>query len=207
MQNKPIKLMQIPLELPYRQILFRLGYSSSSQIEVAQQLFLDETIAACFSNIFAKGLYLIVPIASNDGAELVLSDGSRICSSALAKMLSGHQELWLAAATVGPAISELSNNYFATKQAAAATICDAVGSECADAAMDFLQNYASSQLKRSARFLSKRRFSPGYADLSLEVQKDFFRWLELTSFGMELNESFQLIPEKSVTAFAGIMLS
>ena len=49
------------------------------------------------------------------------------------------------------------------------------------------------------------RFSPGYGDLPLELQKDFFRVLEPSrKIGLTLNTSMLMTPSKSVTAIIGI---
>lgn len=50
------------------------------------------------------------------------------------------------------------------------------------------------------------RFSPGYGDLPLEIQKDFIKVLETEKrCGVRLNSGCLMYPEKSVTAIAGIM--
>lgn len=49
------------------------------------------------------------------------------------------------------------------------------------------------------------RFSPGYGDLPLDVQKSISAILKLpTVLGVNLTDEFLLIPTKSVTAFIGI---
>lgn len=49
------------------------------------------------------------------------------------------------------------------------------------------------------------RFSPGYQDLSLEVQRDIFRVLEPNKhIGLCLGDSCVMSPSKSVTAFVGV---
>ena len=51
----------------------------------------------------------------------------------------------------------------------------------------------------------RTRFSPGYGDLSLEVQREVFRVLEpARHIGLCLNDSFVMSPSKSVTAFVGV---
>ena len=53
--------------------------------------------------------------------------------------------------------------------------------------------------------LLRPRFSPGYGDLPLEVQKDIFSLLECHKrIGVSLNESLLMSPSKSVTAFVGL---
>ena len=73
--------------------------------------------------------------------------------------------------------------------------------------MDFLQNYAATKMKRSNRTLTDCRFSPGYGSWLLTAQKDFFRWLNLQNFGLTLTDGMLLLPEKSVTALAGVKVN
>lgn len=52
------------------------------------------------------------------------------------------------------------------------------------------------------------RFSPGYGDYPIELQREFLRRLDAPrKIGLSANESFLLIPSKSVTAIAGLSLS
>ena len=49
------------------------------------------------------------------------------------------------------------------------------------------------------------RFSPGYGDLKLDHQKDWFRLLDISKqIGVELTDSLLMVPTKSVTALIGI---
>jgi len=49
------------------------------------------------------------------------------------------------------------------------------------------------------------RFSPGFGDLPLELQKDIFFALQPhRNIGLTLNESLLMSPSKSVTAIIGI---
>jgi len=52
---------------------------------------------------------------------------------------------------------------------------------------------------------TKPRYSPGYGDLPLDVQKAFFAVLDCPrKIGLTLNESMLMSPSKSVTAIIGI---
>jgi cobalamin-dependent methionine synthase I len=52
--------------------------------------------------------------------------------------------------------------------------------------------------------MDDKRYSPGYGDMPLEMQKIFFSQLHLEELKMVLNDNFYMIPEKSVTAFAAV---
>ena len=83
-------------------------------------------------------------------------------------------------------------------------IFDAAASETADAAMDFLHGVSAKNLLSQGLSLDKRRYSPGYGDMPLAMQKIFFSHLHLDELGMVLCDNFYMIPEKSVTAFAAV---
>lgn len=52
---------------------------------------------------------------------------------------------------------------------------------------------------------TRSRYSPGYFDLDIAEQAKIFSLLEITKrCGITLTDTFQMIPTKSVTAFAGI---
>lgn len=48
--------------------------------------------------------------------------------------------------------------------------------------------------------VSSRRFSPGYCDISLLNQKEFFRFLNPGQIGIRVTASGSMLPEKSITA-------
>ncbi|OQC25694.1 MAG: Vitamin B12 dependent methionine synthase, activation domain [Deltaproteobacteria bacterium ADurb.Bin072] len=75
----------------------------------------------------------------------------------------------------------------------------------ADAALDWIMDYAGQDLLRSSRRLTRKRFSAGYGDFSLENQQTMFDMLQLGEIGIRMTPAKVLIPEKSVTAVAGVL--
>ena len=61
------------------------------------------------------------------------------------------------------------------------------------------------QIQAAHHCTLRRRYSPGYYDLKLESQKDFFKLIDITKrIGVTLSDSLLMIPSKSVTAFIGV---
>jgi hypothetical protein len=61
------------------------------------------------------------------------------------------------------------------------------------------------ELGKEQRSTLRTRFSPGYGDLGLEVQREIFRVLDPSKhIGLCLSESCVMVPSKSVTAFVGV---
>lgn len=122
-----------------------------------------------------------------------------IKSEKLAKNLSGCDSFVLFGATIGIEIDRLIAKYGKTAPSKA-LILQAIGAERIESLCDEFCRFIECEYG-----YTKPRFSPGYGDLPLEVQKDFFRILEPGKrIGLSLNESMLMSPSKSVTAIVGI---
>jgi len=121
----------------------------------------------------------------------------RVTSTALAKRLSDCTGVIVFAATVGVPLDRLIARYCRLSPAKALML-DAIGTERIEALCDvFCQEVAGDR--------GKVRFSPGYADVPLAVQRDIFRLLDCEkNIGLCLNDSLLMSPSKSVTAFIGL---
>ena len=121
----------------------------------------------------------------------------------LAKNLAGCSRVILIASTIGPMADNLIRR-FTKLDAARAAIMQAAGAMFIESYLDQL----NAQLEREAAeqgFKLHSRFSPGYGDVSLEVQRHFFSLLPCTQrIGLTLTDSLVMAPEKSVTAFIGM---
>ncbi len=197
-------LNNIPLAFPEKEIHARLGKSvKNSSLEPAQAAFFDRTAREAFSLCSKIVCWGRVDFKLTE--ESVLLDELSIESRSLAEFLKGSHALLLMAATVGNPVMERRDELMQAGRGAESLIYDAVAGETVDACLDWLVRYLKQRLSRRAEFVTKRRFSPGYGDLNLKYQQLFFDLLKLREQGMILTDRFFMIPEKSVTAFAGIL--
>lgn len=121
-------------------------------------------------------------------------------SENLAKNLEGCEKVILFAATIGMGIDRLIARYSRVSPAKAVAF-QAIGAERIESLCDM---FCESYRKETGENL-KPRFSPGYGDLPIELQKDIFAVLDLPrKIGISLNDSLLISPSKSVTAFVGI---
>ena len=123
-------------------------------------------------------------------------------SEALKKNLKGCDRIIVFAATVGIELDRLIAKY--GKLSPSKALCfQAIGAE----RIESLCNTFNEDIKKrfdSENLFSKPRFSPGYGDLPLETQKDFFGVLDCyRKIGLSLNDSLLMSPSKSVTALIG----
>ena len=115
-----------------------------------------------------------------------------VVSRDLAKALEGQNKVILFAATLGVSFDRLLRKYSKISPSRAVML-QAFGTERIEA----LCNAFCCEMGVPARF------SPGYGDLPLLVQKDIFKILDCTKkLGISLSECLLMSPSKSVTAFA-----
>ena len=120
-------------------------------------------------------------------------------SKALLKNLEGCEEVIVFAATIGLELDRLIRRY-TNLSPAKALFFQAIGAERIESLCDAFCD----ELKEEGLRL-RPRFSPGYGDLPLEMQKDIFRVLDCPrKIGLTLNESLLMSPSKSVTAIIGV---
>ena len=84
-----------------------------------------------------------------------------------------------------------------------ASILQATGAMYIEELVD-ITNSEIKKIAEAAGLNTKPRYSPGYGDVPLQVQKDFFRLLPCTRIGLTLMDTLIMAPEKSVSAFVGL---
>lgn len=118
-------------------------------------------------------------------------------SHALARLIEPYGEAVVFAATVGVGIDRLIARY-GVSSPSRAVLLDAFGYEQVERLCDEFCGEMSDGYETSTRF------SPGYSDLSLEVQRDIFAALDCPrTIGLSLTESLLMTPGKSVSAIFG----
>lgn len=120
-------------------------------------------------------------------------------SKALSKNLEGCKKIALFAATVGAEIDRLIIKYEKLSPARA-LVLQALGSTAAECWCDDVNAQITAESGET-----KPRFSCGYGDLPVELQRDIFAALNVTkNIGVTLSENCFMTPAKSVTAIVGI---
>ena len=122
----------------------------------------------------------------------------RLESRALKKNLDGCRETFLFAATLGIG-ADRQILRLEKAEPAFAPVFDAYCS----AAVEGWCNFINAQLAEEHTL--RPRFSPGYGDVPLSVQRDVLLALDAQRrLGITLSDTFFMTPTKSVTAFVGI---
>jgi hypothetical protein len=197
-------VMRVPL--PMKAIYKRLGFKKGvTELKPAEEDKLEATINEAFRIVHLKGAACMLDLSRVDQYGVELEDRTNFTSSALAGLLSGCEQVLLMGATAGQAIMEEISLATQSENLTRAVILDAVASEMTDSGLDWIMDYMNQDLMRKARRITKARFSAGYGDFSLENQKAIHALLHLDKIGVLITDRCILMPEKSVTAVAGIV--
>lgn len=175
-----------------------LRYAGCKAERDLPQGLLDECLRTAEAQLRFRVCYAVFDLEVRDG---VCDFGAvTFASKDLARNLNGCEKAVLFAATVGVGIDRLIAKYGALSPAKA-VLFDAIGTERIEALCDCF----CADLERSAQTGLRPRFSPGYGDLDLSVQKELFSLLRCEKhIGLTLGDSLLMSPSKSVTAIAGM---
>lgn len=163
-----------------------------------------ELLSSCFEEVqhqlTYKVCYTILPVVkkqNNLDLSFIETD-----SLDLQRHLAGCNQVVLFAATLGMGFDRLLARY-SKVMPSRAFMLQAIGAERIESLCDVFCEELSQEMQQEGYLTS--RFSPGYGDLPLRVQRDVFRVLDCPrKIGLTLNESLLMSPSKSVTAFLGI---
>ncbi len=185
-------------DFSHREILRYMGCNESSP---DLESLIDKGILECQGKLSYKTVYTEYPISIVQSR--VDLGFTKVESRDLAKTLENCDSIILFAATIGLEIDRLILKYGHLSPSLAVTL-QAIGAERIEA----LCNEFSLDIKRKLALRGRDttpRFSPGYGDLPLELQREIFSALSCEkSIGLTLNDSLLMSPTKSVTAIIGI---
>ena len=129
--------------------------------------------------------------------------GLCIRSEKLAAHLRGCSRAVVFAATLGTGVDRLMARYERIDMSRAVVM-----QASAAALIEAYCNERCEQLAREAAvqgYFLRPRFSPGYADFSIQYQRELLRLLDAAkTIGLSMTESCMLVPVKSVTAVIGL---
>lgn len=192
------------LKINRREILRYAGMAGMKEDEIDDKLnaILDECIKEAMPLLTYKVSYRYEKLSNVDGHAILPFEYT--FSNALDKNLKNCNEVVLFAATVGIALDRLIAKYNKVSKVKGLFL-QAFGAERIEALCDLFNEEVRAEALGRGK-ITKPRFSPGYGDLSLEIQKPFTEILDCSRrLGINLNESLLMSPSKSVTALIGIM--
>ncbi|MCR4943012.1 MAG: methionine synthase [Clostridium sp.] len=193
------------LEIPKDEVLRYLGYKAQKQsIDKSLDELIDSIIEESKELIEPKFVYSKYSIEHKEdgvyfnGTKLILTGDD------IKKHLENSKECVLMAVTVGNRIEQrikLYQKISLTK----ALILDSCATTAVEEICDMIEEKVKNEAAKD-NFGITFRYSPGYGDLPLDVQKDLIDTLNAQRrIGLTVSSHFLLFPRKSVTAIIGFI--
>ena len=184
-----------------RQEAFRyMGYKTGNVDEKISDL-TDQCESELISVIKPRFVYKVFDIEHTDNGVVVNNTSLVLKGKAIAEHLKDCERCILMCATVSIDVDNLIRKY-ESQDMAKAVIADCLAS----AAIEQVCNEAEKEIKSAVgEYNFTWRFSPGYGDFPLEIQRDFVDVLDAQKrVGVNVSDSLIMIPRKSVTAVIGV---
>ena len=185
----------------FKEVARYLGYSRTVSPDQDVSGLMEKAADEMAAIMKPQAVFEVFDLTVGLESELSFADVS-LHSRDLSRNLAGCSKVALLAATLGPQVDALIRRHSSTDPVYA-SILQAPGPMYIEELVD-LVNEEIKKIAASQGLKTKPRYSPGYGDVSLEVQKDFFRLLPCTRIGLTLMDTLIMAPEKSVTAFVGL---
>jgi hypothetical protein len=145
---------------------------------------------------------IIRGISSREFAVVYMGEGQNEKTTPLEHIFAQASHLALFAATMGAKISREITRLLDSGDFALGYMLDAVASFCTDKASRVGEKYFLETVKKNGRdddTTSVLNYSPGYCGWHISGQKKLFAYLKPEEIGISLNESYLMIPLKSVS--------
>ncbi len=180
-----------------------MGYRANRPPDTQTLALLQETQAQLEAVLAPKSLYKEVPLRRISESETEIG-GIVFQSRKLQRHLRDSDRILLFAATLGAGADRLIRRFAAAGETAKAAAAQALGAAAIEGYCDELCAQIAEREEKNGYYL-RQRFSPGYGDLPLEAQRDFFKLFDITKrIGVTLTDQCMMLPTKSVTAFVGL---
>lgn len=189
------------IEINPREVLRYMGCRPDNADGKIREL-AEKSISEIYPRLSCRACFERYPVAfENDG---ILNLGfAETTSAGLKKNLDGCKEIILFAATIGMDTDRIiQKNSLLSPSAAVAA--QAVGAAAIEGWCDILCRRFEKTESMSGNHI-RPRFSPGYGDFPLDIQRRIFSVLDCSrKIGVTLTDSLLMMPSKSVSAIVGI---
>ena len=179
-----------------------MGYRGS-EIPTDLESLIQRCIRQTLDTIQPRAVFRRFPIEKDTSGIHISGTDLIFPGTSIQKHLEISDEVWLVAITVGQEMDKSIRTALSEKPEEG-IILDSCAAVAVEAAADKVQEMLRETVEREGKFITSR-FSPGYGDLPLTVQRNFLTVLDTSrKIGLSVTESFLMVPSKSVTAIIGI---
>ncbi len=200
--NRIIKFKINEIE-PEKDIVFKeIGYSSNQNIPEKIQNLYEESSKIFRENSNPIGIFS--EISKDEFEEVFSGAGNNSKEIPLKQIYPKADDLTLFAITLGKKVSEKIRGLFQKNDFTLGHFLDCIASLTADKAVRKLEKSTTENTEIHRGKIITLAYSPGYCGWDISGQKKLFDYLHPEKIGIILNDSFLMIPLKSVS---GVLIS
>ncbi|MEC9490385.1 MAG: Vitamin B12 dependent methionine synthase activation subunit [Halanaerobiales bacterium] len=192
------------LEIDRTEILRYLQTSKDLEDDNINSL-IDEATAEIKNLINFRYLYQKFPIELTESGIKVKGTTLTLKGKSIKRHLSNSREIYIMAATLGSQVDK-KISYYEKVSVTKSMIFDACATTAIEAGCDQVEAEIKKEVLAAGNEDITFRYSPGYGDLGIEIQKEILRVLKAPKkIGLTASQYNMLIPTKSVTAIIGVI--
>jgi len=185
-------------------VLYRMGFKpGKAEIPESMQPMVNQAMQTGLKLLEPKACYDLRGLRLLERGHLVIEPDFHIQCAKLYDWMAGCTEVYLLAVTIGPALDEEVRRLSETDNLTGAFLLNAYGAEAAEALIESLNDRIVKLAELDGKTTTKR-YSPGYGEWDISDQKTLLNLLEADKIGILLTPQFLMLPEKSVSAIAGV---
>lgn len=189
------------LKINIAEALRYMGYNCACTDEALKEMV--EAARLVYESAEPRVIVKELQICSVSGEVSFKSSALKLEGKSVCALLNSSDACVLFCATIGDEIEALLRRW-QIKDMAAAAMLDACAGSAVEGLCDAAEKNLREEYAKRGLFLTDR-FSPGYGDLPISVQKDFCAELDTArKIGVHVSADGIMIPRKSVTALMGI---
>ncbi len=184
------------------QLVFKsIGYQNFETVSQDLQEQMESLINSALKVCRAQILYIDSQFKTEENATVRLKTGERFTSSLLSKCLQNCDGLIVGLITLGKQLDDLIAEVMA-EDVLAAYFLDAIGSLIVELAGNQFWCQISEELGEQ-NMKTTSFISPGFDGFDLAYQRQIFDLLKPEQIGVELTDSYLMVPAKSLTLIMG----
>ncbi|MFP4371293.1 MAG: Vitamin B12 dependent methionine synthase activation subunit [Halanaerobium sp.] len=192
------------LEIDRTEVLRYLQTSRNLEDENINRL-ISETTDEIKNIINFRYLYQKFPIELNENGVEVKGTTLTLKGKSIKKHLRNSEEIYLMAATLGAQVDK-KISYYEKVSITKSMIFDACATTAIEAGCDQVEEEIKKEVLAAGNEDITFRYSPGYGDLGIDIQKEILRILNAPKkIGLTASKYNMLMPTKSVTAVIGVI--
>jgi len=166
---------------------------------------IEESITEIKALINFRYLYQKFPIKRNDSKLKVEGTTLVLKGESIRKHLNNSEEVYIMAATLGAQVDR-KISYYEKISVTKSMIFDACATTAIEAGCDQVEEEIKKEVLAAGNKGITFRYSPGYGDLEIDIQKEILRILNAPKkIGLTASKYNILLPAKSVTAIIGVI--